>query len=75
MSAVQDTDTPIFPIGHKFRPIGKDRVYTVVDVLRTYNGAGQQVRLRYIAEYMLAGQILRDSDVPQTTILRGETVA
>lgn len=60
-----------YPIGTVYRPVGKDHVCTVVDILRTYNAAGELVRVRYVSEYEFCGQKLRDTDVVGTTIARG----
>ncbi len=50
------TDT--YPIGTKFRPIGGKHEHTVVDVWKTYNSAGDLVRVRYVAEHLLCGQTI-----------------
>lgn len=61
-----------FPIGQQFKTQGRNpRLCTVTDVLRTYNSAGEMVRLRYVATHEFMGQTLRDSDVVETTIARG----
>ena len=61
-----------FQIGTEFMSRGKHpKVCTVVDVLRTYNNAGELVRLRYVATHLSAtGQIVTDHDVCDTTIAR-----
>lgn len=62
-----------FPIGTQFRTRGKaPRLCTVVDVLKTYNAAGELVRLCYVATHEFMGQTLTDSDVVDATIARGE---
>lgn len=61
-----------YEIGHQFTMRGKaPQVCTVVDVLRTYNSAGELVKLRYVATHQFMGQTLTDSDVCDTTIARG----
>lgn len=54
----------------------KGRTCTVTDVLRTYNSAGELVRIRYVAQHTFLGQTVTDSDVLDTTIARalGATV-
>jgi hypothetical protein len=65
-------DCPRFSIGQQFTPIGKaKRVYTIRDILRTYNHSGQLVRIRYLATCEFMGQVLTDYDVNETTIARG----
>ena len=61
------TLTPRFPIGTKFLSSGKD-VCTVVDILKTYNNAGELVRIRYVAAHPFMGQDVYDYDVVDTTI-------
>lgn len=62
-----------YPIGTKFYSRSKDpRVCTVVDVLRTYNAAGELVKLRYVATHQFMGQTITDSDVCDTTIARSK---
>jgi len=64
--------TQRFPIGTRFALRGKgSRLATVVDVWRTYNLAGELVKLRYVATHEFAGQTVTDSDVVDTTIARG----
>jgi hypothetical protein len=61
-----------FPIGTEFYTRGKvPRLCKVIDVLRTYNMAGELVSLRYVAVHEFMGQTLTDSDVVDTTIARG----
>lgn len=43
---------------------------TVVDVLKTFNSAGQLVKVRYVAEHQIMGQSVSDSDVNEATIAR-----
>lgn len=63
---------PRFPIGTKYRT--RDRVprtCTVVDVHKTYNAAGELVKIRYVATHEFFGQTITDSDVVDATIARG----
>ena len=62
-----------YPIGFKFtwgQGTKTPRKATVVDFLTTTNAAGNVVKERYVVAYLLLGQIVRDSDVVQTTIDR-----
>ena len=51
------------------------KLCTVVDVLKTYNKAGELVKTRYVSEHEFLGQTVVDRDVCETTILRGEVTA
>jgi len=67
---------PRFAIGHKFRrrTRGKHKppLSTVVDIWRTYNAAGELVRLTYVAEHVgPGGQTITERDVCDTTIAMG----
>lgn len=65
-----------YPIGTQFLSAGKvPRLCTVTDVLRTYNSAGQLVRLRYVATHQFMGQTITDSDVVEATVARGIATA
>lgn len=64
-----------FNIGQTFTTRGKSpRECTVIDILRTYNSAGEMVRLRYVATHTFMGQTVTDSDVCETTIAMGAVV-
>ena len=64
---------PRFPIGTQYRTRGKSpRLCTVTDIWRTYNAAGELVRVRYVADYEFLGQTISDCDVVETTIAMGE---
>jgi hypothetical protein len=66
------TKTPRFQLGQQFSTRGKHpRLCTVTDILRTYNDAGELVRLRYVATHQLCGQTVTDYDVVETTIALG----
>lgn len=61
-----------FKIGQQFRGTGKhNRLWTVIDIWRTFNAAGELVRLRYVATHEFNGQIVTDHDIPDATIARG----
>lgn len=63
---------PRYEIGQRFKTRGKHpRLYTVTDILRTYNAKGELVRLRYVATTGFVGQTLTDHDVVETTIALG----
>lgn len=61
-----------YPIGTKYQTRGKvKRICTVVDILKTYNAAGELVKVRYVSEHEFCGQMVRDYDVVAVTIARG----
>ncbi len=60
-----------FPVGTKFKPIGKTYVCTVTDFLVTKNLAGEVVKICYVATYTYCGQPSTMRDVTETTIARG----
>lgn len=63
---------PKFPIGQQYKTRGKaPRLCTVVDIHKTYNAAGELVKLRYVATHDFAGQVIADRDVCETTIAMG----
>jgi hypothetical protein len=63
--------TPRFAIGTIFKSHGKHpRTMRVSDILRTYNSAGDLVRIRYVAEHEFMGQTITDHDICETTIAR-----
>lgn len=63
---------PKYEIGTEFSLTygGVRKYFTIVDILKTYNSKGEQVRLRYVTEHKLMGQAVRDYDVVETTIAR-----
>lgn len=67
------SETPRFPLGTKYTPIGRKHkiLCTVTDFLRTYNSAGELVGTCYVATHDFCGQVMRESDVCETTIARG----
>jgi ribosomal protein S25 len=65
-----------YPQGTRFIRRGdkQKRVLTVFDYNTTRNISGDIVKQRYVAAYEIAGHILIDSDITETTIARGETI-
>jgi hypothetical protein len=63
---------PAFAIGQKFMTRGKHpRFCQVIDILRTFNHAGELVKITYVANHACMGQIVTDYDVCETTIRMG----
>ena len=63
----------MYAIGTQFKTRGKcPRVCTVVDILKTYNSAGELVKIRYVATHEFSGQTVTDSDVVAATIAMGK---
>lgn len=64
---------PRFKIGQKFKPIGRKyaQIRTIVDILKTYNSAGELVEIRYVSEHEFMGQKVIDRNVVDSTIARG----
>ena len=63
--------TARFAIGQRFKTRGKaPRECIVVDILRTYNTAGELVRLRYLTQHEFLGQTITAEDA-ETTIAMG----
>lgn len=61
-----------YEIGTKYMSRGKHPILcTVTDILKTYNSAGELVKVRYISEHEFCGQMVKDYDVLATTIARG----
>jgi len=61
-----------YTIGQQYETRGKHPdLCTVVDIHRTYNQAGELVKLRYISTHEFLGQTITDYDVVETTIARG----
>ncbi len=67
------SETPRYPIGHRYTPIGRDYTCTVMDYWRTYNTAGELVCTRYVADHVFCGKVVREVDVVETTIARAGT--
>ena len=63
---------PKFALGTQFKTRGKHpRLCKVIDILRTYNSAGELVQLRYVATHDLLGAPIVDKEVCETTIAMG----
>jgi len=61
-----------YAIGTQFKTRGKaPRLCTVIDILKTYNLAGELVKTRYVAQHDFMGQKVNDYDVVATTIAMG----
>lgn len=61
-----------FPIGQQFMSGGKHpRLCTVIDILKTFNNAGDLVRISYVAEHEFLGQKVTSWDNCDTTVARG----
>ena len=59
-------------IGTQFKTRDKvERLCTVTDIYKTYNSAGELVKIAYVATHPFMGQTLTDYDVPVVTIQRG----
>ena len=64
---------PRYAIGQQFTTRGKARrLCTVVDILTTYNSAGECVDIRYVATHEFMGQVVTDRTVTETTIAMGQ---
>lgn len=64
-----------FKIGTQFLTRGKaPRLCTITDVLRTYNSAGELVRLRYVATHQFMSQTLSASEVCDATVAMGKAL-
>lgn len=62
---------PKFDVGTRFKTRGKKpRHCTIVDIYRTYNVAGELVRLEYVATHTFAGQSISER-VSETTVAMG----
>jgi len=61
-----------YGVGTTFKTRGKaPRLCTVVDALKTFNLAGELVKVRYVATHEFCGQVVFDSDVGDTSITMG----
>ena len=66
-------EQPRFPIGTKYKTRGKHPlVCTVTDIWKTYNYAGNLVRLRYVSTHEFCGHSVETFDVVETTVAMGE---
>lgn len=62
---------PKYPIGTQFKSRGKfPRTCTVIDILKTYNHAGELVEIQYVATHDFMGQSIKDKYV-ETSIALG----
>jgi hypothetical protein len=53
-----------FPTGLTFQSRHQPRkTYEIIDVLRTYNSAGEMVEMRYVTQHTLCGQGVRSTMV------------
>ena len=60
------------PIGTKFKTRGKHpQLCTVTDIHKTYNIAGELVKIAYVATHEFCGQAIIDRDVCRATISMG----
>ena len=69
-----------FQIGTRYLTRGSNPrkpplVHTVVDVHRTFNSRGELVKLRYVSEHIFCGETIKEFDVCDTTIARGDPMA
>lgn len=61
-----------YKIGTKYRTRGKRKdVCTIVDMLTTYNLAGEVVNSRYVSIHEFLGQTVFNRDVAESTIAMG----
>lgn len=64
--------TARYSIGQQYKTRGKHPVVcTIVDIHRTYNNAGELVKLRYVSTHEFMGQTLTDYEVVDATVARG----
>jgi len=70
--------TPVatrFAIGTRYRDRRvADRVWTVTDILFTFNSQGECVKIRYVAQHPMSLNstgVVEDGDVCETTIAKG----
>ena len=60
-----------YHIGDQFIPLAKaKRVHTIIDILRTHNSAGEEVKMVYLAEHDFMGQKIVGEFV-EASIARG----
>ena len=63
---------PRFAVGTQYLTRSRaPRLCTVTDIHKTYNSAGELVKVRYVATHCFAGQLVTDYDVCDVTIARG----
>lgn len=65
-------NTAKYPIGTQYLTRGKNpKLCTVMDILKTYNSAGELVSTRYVSQHVFLGQVVTNNDVVETTIAMG----
>jgi len=65
-------EQPQYRVGTKFKTRGRHpRECTVIDIWKTYNTAGELVRIRYVATHEIMSRLVIDYDVLETTIAMG----
>ena len=64
---------PRFEIGQRFIRRGTERqdIETITDIIRHVNTAGEVIKLRYQTTHLFCGQMVKNSDVSDTTIAMG----
>ncbi len=63
---------PKFTVGTQYKTRGKHpHICTIIDIHKTYNIAGELVKLRYVSTHELLRQTIVDSDVCETTVAMG----
>ena len=61
-----------FKIGTTYKTRGKaPRLCTIIDILKTYNNAGELVSIRYVSTHTFLGQTVTNNDVVETTVVMG----
>lgn len=61
---------PKYQVGTQFKPVGKDYICTIEDILTTTNMSGQVDRIEYRSFYFYCGQRMLRSDI-DATVARG----
>lgn len=62
----------IFPIGTQYKTRGKHpRLCKVIDIHKTYNHAGELVKIRYVSIHEFCGQAVHNYDVVAAAIAIG----
>lgn len=63
--------TPKFKIGQQYKVNERSCVYTIKDILTTFNSKNEVVKIRYLVSHVFCGQEINNQDVCETTIARG----
>lgn len=73
---VMAKDVDEWPVGTRYVRTRRTEVdvWTVKDIHKTYNAAGELVKTRYVASHLFLGQELFDYDVVAVTIARNSPV-